>query len=246
MMMNCQKCGMETARRSATQLYCEPCSTEKSLERKRQWARRHHASPDVRRRYGQASSERANERGKQISATEAKGIGESYSPDPELSWIVRVAMPFSYAASKNSVWGFSTKGHVWKRREGNAYRGQLTTLIRSQIASGGIKVKQARLWVDVLVQKSNHKGDAVNVVDLVCDAIKDAIDLDDRWYSIRRLDWQIIKHDPQLFVGIGQEVTEDLQACSTCGRLLTYDKFGRNKSKENGIARVCLECRRNS
>jgi hypothetical protein len=83
----------------------------------------------------------------------------------------------------------------------------------------------------------------VNVVDLVCDAVKDATGLDDRWYSIRCVDWQIVKVDPMLFVGLGQEDVGDAQACSTCGRLLGFDAFGKKSGTPNGIERVCRECR---
>ena len=225
------------------QKYCEECSTRKHVERQKAWALAHH-TPRVRKSDGIEAAALRAKRGAEVSATEALSMGNAYAPDPDLAWLCRVAVPFSYAASKNSIWGYGSKGHVYKRKEANSYRSALTTLIRQQITSSGVVVKQARLWIDIMVQKSDHRGDAVNVVDLVCDSIKDAIALDDRWYSIRRLDWQIIKHEPKLFVGIGQEQTEDLQPCSTCGRLLTFDHFGRNKSKQTGISRVCLECRR--
>jgi hypothetical protein len=113
-----------------------------------------------------------------------------------------------------------------------------------QSALRGRDIKQNKLWIDLFVQKPDARGDAVNLVDLVCDALKKAAGVDDRWFSIRHLDWEIVKVNPQIFVGLGQEEVSDVQACSCCGRLLTFDAFGKRKSNKSGIGRVCYECRR--
>ena len=102
-----------------------------------------------------------------------------------------------------------------------------------------------KVWIDILVQKPNHKGDAVNVVDLVCDAVKDAIDrVDDRWFCIRRLDWQIVKGDPRLFVGVGQDSDEDCQVCSYCGQIKPLPEFNAARNQPLGVGRECKACRR--
>ena len=155
-------------------------------------------------------------------------------------WMCRVAVPFSYAASKNHIWSMARSGHVYKRQESKRMRGSLTLMIRS--AANGQRIANNKLWIDILVQKPDHKGDAVNVVDLVCDSIKDAIDLDDRWYSIRCLDWEIVKDRPRLFVGIGQSTDEDVQVCSSCGRMLPLDNFTKKRSQKLGVDRNCRAC----
>lgn len=101
---------------------------------------------------------------------------------------------------------------------------------------------QNRVWLDILVQKPNQRGDAVNFVDLICDAAKSAIGIDDRWFSIRRLDWQIVKDDPKIYIGIGQEDVPAVQACSSCGRLLPFSEFHKNTRLQNGVSRNCKEC----
>lgn len=161
---------------------------------------------------------------------------------PDLLWIVRLAVPFSYASSKNHIWTQRGRDPVARRADSRAFRAHLTEELRA--ALHGRRVAQNKLWIDIRVQKPNHKGDAVNVVDLVCDAIKDATGLDDRWYSIRSVDWEIVKQGSLLFVGIGQESDEDLQVCSTCGRSLLLDMFAKNRSSKRGLARVCHDCRR--
>jgi Holliday junction resolvase RusA-like endonuclease len=150
-------------------------------------------------------------------------------------------MPFSYAASKNRIYTMRAGGHVAMRRSATEYKDAITLLIQSKLRD--IKIRQNKLWVDIFVQKDNHKGDAVNVVDLVCDAVKVAVGLDDRWFSLRRVDWEIVKHDPRLFIGIGQEAVDDVQACSCCGRLLPFPAFNKKASTKIGVERVCRECR---
>jgi hypothetical protein len=173
-------------------------------------------------------------RGAEISAKGKSGITWFADCEPDLKWLVRIAVPFDFAFSKNRVWTMSPKGHVFLRREADIARQHLAFSLRSALA--GQLVVQAKLWVDILVQKPNHKGDAINVVDVVCDAIKDATGLDDRWFCIRRLDWEIVKVEPKLYVGIGQEVEEDHRACSYCGRILPLHCFVSSD-------RACYDCR---
>jgi len=179
-------------------------------------------------------------RGMVLSREAAGSIASVRAPD--LRWLVRVSVPFSYAASKNHIWTWRSRDVVANRRESSAFRERLTNEIRAAVF--GRRVATNKLWVDIFVQKPNHKGDAVNVVNLVCDAIKDATGLDDRWYSVRSVDWQIVKDGGRLFVGIGQEDVEHAQACSTCGRVLALAMFARNRSNQRGLARVCNDCRR--
>jgi hypothetical protein len=91
-----------------------------------------------------------------------------------------------------------------------------------------------KVWIDILVQKPNHKGDAV----------KDTLPVDDRWFCIRRLDWEIVKDNPRLFVGIGQESDENCQVCSCCGQIKPFLEFNRRKYHRLGIGRECRERRR--
>lgn len=179
-------------------------------------------------------------RGRALSAKSAGSITSIAAPT--LAWLVRVAVPFSYAASKNHVWTAKDRDHVRSRARSRQFRAELAASVRSAIAGKAIGLN--KLWIDIFVQKPDHKGDAVNVVDLVCDAVKDATDLDDRWYSLRCVDWEIVKGEPMLFVGIGQQSREDVQACASCGRLLDVLMFASNRSNKRGISRVCHECRR--
>jgi hypothetical protein len=97
--------------------------------------------------------------------------------------------------------------------------------------------------VSIFVQKTNHRGDAINVIDLVCDAIKDAVGLDDRWYSLSSVDWEIVKANPRIFISIGQDSDEDCQVCSHCGDIKALSAFNRNVHARMGVTRICKDCR---
>jgi hypothetical protein len=236
--VKCVKCGVVVQRKSPMHRYCEPCSATQDRERKTKWQREHprKTAPDA---YPRRRS-RTLQRGAEINAEQAGSI--SGGDEPQLQWLVRVSVPFSYAGSKNHIYNLWGGGHVALRRESKGFRAQISAAIGNAIA--GRALVQNKLWVDIHVQKPNHKGDAINFVDLVCDAIKDASGLDDRWYSIRRVDWEVVKTEPMLYVGIGQEFVEDAQVCSSCGRVLPLQMFSSNRSNKRGVARNCKDCSR--
>lgn len=161
---------------------------------------------------------------------------------PDLLWALRVAVPFTWAASKNHIYALQQTGHRELRAESGLFRLAVARRIKS--ALGDQVVVQNKVWVEIFVQKPNHKGDAINVIHAICDAVKDAVGVDDRWFSIRGVDWQIIKHNPQIFITVGQEEIEDVRACSSCGRLQSLEKFQNNRAAPRGKNRVCLECSR--
>jgi uncharacterized Zn-finger protein len=163
---------------------------------------------------------------------------------PDLAWIVRFKLPFSWAASKNSTYGRAATRHKrpFLRAAARGYRDAITLLTRQ--AMKGIDLKQDKLWIDIFVEKPQNKGDAVNVLDLVCDGIKAAIPLDDRWYSIRCLDWSINKVNPHLFIGLAQEVgASNSKACSYCGTIKELHEFTNDRKGRQGRGNICVECR---
>jgi hypothetical protein len=161
--------------------------------------------------------------------------------EPNLIWLARISVAFSYAASKNHIYAMRRSGHVALRKESRAMRDEITLLMRSAI--GKHRVAHNKVWLDILVQKPNHRGDAINVVDLVCDGLKECMPVDDRWFCIRRLDWQIVKDDPRLYIGVGQDTDEDAQVCSYCGQIKPLSAFNRAKGRPLGVGRECKECR---
>lgn len=243
--LTCSDCGGRVVRTGPTQKYCKPCSEKRDLQRKRRWAGEHRPSPEQtlrntehRRRRG----ERSKEAGDVASRAAASNIAWYDSEGPELLWTVRAAVPFTYAASKNHIYAMRRTGHVVLRRESRRMRQAIASALRQGLHC--MPVVHNKVWIDILVQKPNHKGDAVNVVDLVCDAVKDALPVDDRWFCIRRLDWEIVKTNPRLIVGVGQDSNMDCQVCSYCGQIKPLSDFNAARNRPLGVGRECKTCRR--
>jgi len=241
----CADCGIETERRGHMQRYCLACSEKRDLLRKRLWARDNPPSAMQAERnldHAKQRTELAREAGELTNQDEKQSITWYDPGGPDLLWQVRVAVPFSYAASKNHIYALRKTGHVALRRESRAKRDEIILLIKTSLRSH--RVVHNKVWIDILVQKPNHRGDAVNIIDLVCDALKDAIGIDDRWFCIRRLDWEVVKKDPQLFIGIGQDSDTDCRVCSYCGQIKELSEFSANKHNSLGVGRECRQCRR--
>lgn len=242
----CQERSFQRTSQNAGQKYCRECSADRDTTRKKLWAREHPQkyNPAERKVQNEARRDRLVEAGAATSTS--KGIAWGADDDLELEWNVRVAVPFDYAMSKNAIWRSVGAGHVILREESNTIRANLTTILRDALLSEslfGHSVVTNRLWLDIFVEKPDHRGDAINVLDLVADAVKDACDLDDRWYSIRRLDWSIVKTDPRLFVGVSQQIgAVESQVCSYCGQILPLESFSKNRSAKNGRSRTCSPC----
>jgi len=151
----------------------------------------------------------------------------------------RFAFPFQSLFSKNAIYRTGYGGHVFIRKEVRALRDAIAMTFmpfRKDYVNN-------KVWLEIFVQKPNQRSmDAVNVVDTVCDAVKVGLGIDDRWFSIYRLDWEIVKDNPRIFVGASQENCQYSIACSLCGRILTLDKFNKNRSAMHGVARHCIEC----
>jgi hypothetical protein len=228
----CRRCGTHFQSRHPRHFYCEPCSESQDLKRKQLTGRKESV---LRRR------DERRDKGLEISKDHSRSLADP-PHHPQLHWQVRVVVPFSWSGSKNAIYTLRRKGHVALRREASDYRQAI--ILSLQSALRGRQIIQNKLWIDIFVEKNNHKGDAVNFVDTVCDAVKVATELDDRWYCLRSVDWAICKHEPSLFISVGQENVEPVQACSYCGRLLEFSKFGLNKSRQSGISRICSECTR--
>jgi len=231
--LTCKVCGVSTPRNSNKQLYCPTCSAEVSKSRY----------------LGAAAGKRraAVKTASRIAGEARNGAGRvGWTPadvGTDLEWSVRVSVPFTYSFSKNAVWSTAKGGHVFMRAKSRTARGMVTDVLRSSMASAGIVAVEAKVYVDIFVQKSNHKGDAINVIDVVCDGIKDAIGVDDRWFCIKAVDWEIVKSDPRIFIGVGQATLEHHRVCSYCGAILPLGHFNKRKNNHLGVDRVCRSCK---
>lgn len=238
--LECERCKTTVTRRSAMQRYCETCSMIVDRARKTAWAAKH-KKPKAQ---GKAQSA-ARQSAKLLAGRERKGDGSitwsATDMDVDWAWKVTTAVPFTYALSKNAVWSMAGGGgHMFMRKKASAARAEISKAIKR--ALDGQQVFEAKVYIDIFVQKSNQRGDAINVIDVVCDGVKDALGVDDRWFCIRGLDWEVVKENPKIFIGVCQEAEEHHRVCSYCGAIKPHSEFGKNKAVAHGVSRMCKAC----
>ncbi len=181
------------------------------------------------------------ERGIIRSEKNKSSISWTASDNIGLNWGFRFSMPFTWFFSKNASHMSNRQGGRFMRKESRDIKNSISEIVLYSEARK--KIVQNKVWIDILVQKPNNRGDAVNVIDLVCDGIKEGLGVDDKWFCIRRLDWEIVKKNPKIFIGIGQSSSIPVEGCNQCGRLLPFEFFLLKKSLKNGIGKNCSDCR---
>ena len=242
----CKNRAFKLEPRRSMRKFCDTCQMERRRERGADW---YHKHKDERREQTNAASRQIGKR--QRSWTTKAGIELSAADDttrlgtrPTLGWSITTSVPFDYAGSKNATWSLNGRGFIFNRKESVEYKKSITDAVAREIENSGIEPVHGRLWFDLFVRKPNHRGDALNFVDLVSDAIEAAVGIDDRWFSLLGVDWEIVKHKPgELVITVGQESDVYVIACSSCGRVMPLDRFAKNKSGNlHGVTRNCSEC----
>lgn len=160
-------------------------------------------------------------------------------PSIDLLWRVEAVVPFDYGWSKNRMWQHGRR-RSWLSPAAKTARAGLARALEREL--GDRRIRHNRLWLGVNVQKPDHTGDALNVLDLVADAVQNVTGLDDRWFQLGALTWGIDHDKPRILVWLGQEDVPDAQVCARCGEILPFDAFHRNRSTKTGRAGVCRPC----
>lgn len=98
------------------------------------------------------------------------------------------------------MWKRARNGRVYLNRETKNLTHELFLAIRSQRPAF---MPGKKVYISIFAELSNHRGDAVNLIDTLMDSIKVAIGVDDRWFAIKSLDWEIRK-DGKIRIDIEQ------------------------------------------
>lgn len=240
--MRCIFCGKTTKKKSPNQKYCPECSQQKSLERRNLWRKENYnrVYKGKNLKYGRIKRAGLGEAGLVRSRqADIKRSIDWMSDGVNIDCVFRFSVPFDQNYSKNAIWRTGRKGHVYIREEVNALREE----IGWKVKKSGVKWRINKVWLDILVQKPSMRGDAINVLDTIADGVKLGMDLDDNWFCVRRLDWEIVKEDPKIFIGIAQE-NRDVYYCSHCGIPQPLDNFTKSKHNRFGISTSCRKCER--
>ena len=102
-----------------------------------------------------------------------------------------VDLPYEVVCSKNKAFGVRG-GRIYSTGVKKQSLKHIENITRTAMHAQGTKFEKRKIWLSILVEKPHHRGDAVNVVDVLCDGLKKGIDVDDKWFSISKLDWTII------------------------------------------------------
>jgi len=143
-------------------------------------------------------------------------------------------IPWEECPSKNHLW-LKGKRHMYMKKETHAYRDKWSRIISKRLKDENYTFYPGKIWIDIICLKPNHRGDAINLLDNIADMVKMAIDVDDRWFCIRNLDWEVVTEDPCVYVGIGQEHTEKHFLCEHCRRILVFS----DSVSKRGICKYC-------
>lgn len=123
-------------------------------------------------------------------------------------WSIQVVVaPYVHGDwSKNRMWVTRRggRGRCLSKRARIA-RDRLAAMVAAQMAGAGYVATRGVLWLRIHVCLPHHRGDAINCLDLVADAVEKGTGLDDRWYEIRCLTWEIDRANPRMVVDIGQD-----------------------------------------
>ena len=229
------------------QKYCKPCSDIVARAKAKICNDRYRAySPKYRaREKNLVISGKVKENGKKVFCKmKAKGSLENdadrqdnkwdqYAEQYGLKWLRKIEVPFSKFMSKNSIWSYGSKqGHVFIRKEVSQNRQEIAFLVSNELRNAPIVY--GKLWLGIYVQKPTFKGDAINVVDSIADAIKTTIPIDDNLYSLMFVDWDVVFKNPKVVLYIGQKDDIEHFSCSYCGKLKPKEKY---RSQ-----RLCVDC----
>lgn len=238
----CARCGNVTPRRTnGKQKYCPKCSKLNAREKRDAGLKRYREKHRGRLRIeGCLRAKKKRDeilplmRERALILNEQQELPDNRAPI-HLKKGVIVRIPYHRGISKNYSYGFSSNRHVFLKSDARAIREAIHYAVKT--AADGIQFSTGKVWVDILMEKPDHRGDAVNSVDAICDGIKKAIGVDDRWFSIRRLDWVIVKKNPVITLVIGQENDDEHEVCYFCGRVRPISEFNKRK-------KICVDCRK--
>jgi hypothetical protein len=158
-------------------------------------------------------------------------------------WQIRISLPFDPSKhSKNQGFRIGRKGQGGKafiiRTDGtHGGKNELAELIAQSIVDIDAMPVQAPLWIGIFLQKRNWQADAVNILDIASDAMQLATGVNDRWYCVSNIDWEMTVDRPMLHLHACQFKNEDHDTCSYCSSIVPT-RLLRVTSKR----RICRGC----
>ncbi|MCL5117048.1 MAG: hypothetical protein M1272_07860 [Firmicutes bacterium] len=106
---------------------------------------------------------------------------------------VTLTVPLTSTLSKNAQHEVG-KGKVFLKDDAHAARDAIGWELKNAL-QGRVFQPRRKVWLDIRVQRSDMKSDPINLLDATADAVKDVIRVDDRWFAVARLDWELVRNE---------------------------------------------------
>lgn len=118
---------------------------------------------------------------------------------------LEISTPFTWDWSKNKMWKATRFGRLYLNPKTKQLIDFLIYQIRIEMRKNKIIFfKKKKVYLSIYAEIENHRGDALNLLDTIADAVKEGIGIDDRWFAIKLLDWEI-KKDGKINIEIFQQ-----------------------------------------
>jgi len=244
----CEKCKALFEKKAPVQRFCVNCGKWRDKARKIAWQREQDrlfgGSAHRRETEGLATSRRVKrkERGEAIGLKNVKAFS-SLPVRSDAKKVIRFEFPNDGYLSKNSLVNMgmvSGKPFTFVRKDIKKRKEAIGLLVMAQL--GSYVWPRSKTFIDIMVQKHMVGSDAINVVDTVCDAIKKGLDVDDEWFCIGTLDWEVVKRDPKIYVQISTFDHEHQKVCGCCWQIKPELQFGKDAQGIHGVHHECLSC----
>ncbi len=106
---------------------------------------------------------------------------------------VALTVPLTSTLSKNAQHEVG-QGKVFLKEDAQAARDAIGWELKNAL-QGRVFQPRRKVWLDILVQRANMKSDPINLLDAIADAVKNIIRVDDRWFAVARLDWELVRNE---------------------------------------------------
>ena len=206
----CARCGEPTVDRSINQVkkFCGACLPEARLEFNRTYQKKHaDRIAGARKKYREECDA--------ASSREAHCVAGMPHVPPMVE-ATRFRIPFFKELSKNRFLRRGWRGGVYIPDDTRKAFDYSLALARDALKDFRLRGKPGKVWVALMVQKPNMKSDAINMVDAVCDILKDALEIDDCWFSLKYVDWEIKRVNPEILVEVSVSRTTETRLCNRC------------------------------
>lgn len=230
----CADCNLGFAAYCSKHLYCRKCSNLRAGIRRQKWVERNGPS-----RESLESRHRREQLKKHVGMLRSLDNVPAFPDRPGAVAMIDLVFPYDKNVSKNAVYRM-TEWHVAIRDEVRSLRDFIALDVKTKCESPW---PVGKIWIDLFVQKPDHRSDAVNVLDTICDAVKVGLGIDDRWFAVGLIDWSVVKIDPKIFIRIYRFHDLPQRLCSYCGMILATDRFYKNAAVVGGSDRVCKRCK---